>query len=337
VKILERASRQAAAIRWIGGAIAAVLLITEPTTLPAQPILAAEPPPLGAPGCPWPQLSGQHLLERRLGRILFANTRVSEITRALVHRYGVPLSFIEASSLARVTVALPSCTLRQLLDKIVTGAPTYRYGFLGPHLVLYSTEPQWQTRIEHIHLPTGGRLSVSIDLVKLLRSQVPALARFQPPGYFVIGNPDPPIYGDPVQIDGPATVMELFAQLLGQRTSAVFSVASLRGTGALGLDTANLVNSLKVTASKKVLSQSGETVQLRVTGLISDGTLQDLTSGSCGTSYTAMNARLQVSRDGLVTAISPGTAMVFVGFENEGKLIRFEVAPPGAARASGQN
>jgi hypothetical protein len=274
-----------------------------------------------------------------LGRILFANTRVSEIARALVHRYGVPLSFIEASSLARVTVALPSCTLRQLLDKIVTSAPSYRYGFVGPHLVLYSTEPRWQTRIEHVHLPAGARLSVSSDLVTFLNSQVPALPRLRPPPYFVIGigDRDPPIYADPVQIDGPATVMELFTQLLGQRTSVVFTV-DVRGTaGALGLDTAKLVDSLRVTPPKKVLMQSGESVQLRVTGLIGDRTLQDLTWGSCGTRYVAANARIRVSRDGLVTAISPGTAAVVVRFDSNAKAIHFQVAPPGAPRASGQN
>ena len=322
----------------VAGAIAAALLSAAPAALSEVAPSASEPPDLGGPSCPWPELSGHRLLEHQLGPISFANVEVRDAVEALVHKYGMPLSFIEHSPGGRVTLALPSCTLKQLLDKIVAYVPGYRYDFIGPHLVLYSNDPTWRTRIERLDLPAGPRISAIYSLVERLGRLVPALTGLVDPG--VRGNPDSIVYMDHVQFATPATVVELFTQLLGQRTSAVFTVSNFgqATSDLLQVSIADLVKSLDVTPAKIILHQTGESVQLQVIGVLHDGTRQDLTSSNCGTRYISTGPTLRVSRDGLATSESAGHDAIFVGYDNLGKSILLDVilpeAPKGASGGS---
>jgi hypothetical protein len=310
------------------------LISAAPVALAEVSLSAPEPPPLGGPGCPWPALSGQRLLNHQLGGVTFANVQIRDAVKALVRIHGIPLSFIEHSPVGRVTVALPNCTVRQLLDKIVASAPGYRYDFVGPHLVLYSSDPTWRTRIEHLDLPAGPRIVAIAGLVQRLGRLVPTLARLFAPG--VRGHPDSIVYMDSVQVAAPATVVELFTQLLGQRTSAGFTVSNFGQAppGVLQVTIADLLKSLEVTPSRTALRQIGESVQLQVTGVLRDGTRQNLTSQSCGTRYFSANDIFRVSRGGLATSASAGHSAIFVGFDNMGKGIFLDVIPPGASRGA---
>ncbi len=327
MRVLDTLLSRAGASRWIAPPVVASLMLASPVAQSPVTNETSEPPSLGAPGCPLQELSGHRLLDRQLGQILFANTPVRAIASALVQRYDVPLSFIEASPSTRVTMSLPSCTLRQLLDRVVASGPGYRYGFVGPHLVLYSTDPTWQTRLDHVNLPSAARFSETSELVLRLRSLVPALTRLGLPS--LRGNPDAFIFDDEVQVAGPATVMELFTQLLGQRMSAVFMVSSFGGPppGTLWVTSVNMVKSLDVTLPKPVLRQNGENVQLRVTGVLRDGIRLDLTSSRCGTRYLATSKMVRVSPDGLVTAVSAGHGGIIANYDNLGKGIGIEVVP----------
>jgi hypothetical protein len=316
---------------WIAGAMAVSSLSATPAALADLTPSTSEPAALGGPSCPWPELSGQRLLEHQLGRVIFANVPVRDAVEALVHDYGMPLSFIEHSPGGRVTAALPSTTVKQLLDKIVASAPGYRYDFIGPHLVLYSSDPMWRTRIERLDVPAGPRIAAIAGLVQRLGRLAPSLTRLVAPG--VSGHPDSIVYMDHVRFATPATVVELFTQLLGQRTSAVFTVSNFgqATTGLLRVTIANLVKSLDVTSPKIVLRQIGEMVQLQVTGVLRDGTHQDLTSSACGTRYFSTSDTLQVSRDGVATSASPGHGVIVVGFDNMAKTILLDVVVHGAS------
>jgi hypothetical protein len=183
-----------------------------------------------------------------LWSVSFSSATVLDVVAALVYQHGVPLSFIQADPEERVTLSLPHCTVRQLLDQVVAGAPGYRYGFVGPHLVLYSNNPKWQTRIEHLELAPDSRLNLSQALVARLRRQVTALGRLGAP--WLVGNPNSFIYDDEVAVAGPASIVELFTHLLGTRVSLVFFVSTkgVSTPASFSLELVDLVQSVEVSA-----------------------------------------------------------------------------------------
>jgi hypothetical protein len=301
------------------------------TLQPSQAAAGPEPPLLGPAGCPWPAASGRRLLNRQLGSVSFSHAAVVEVATALAYQNGVPLSFIQAEPEAKVTFDLSRCTVRQLLDQVVASAPGYRYGFVGAHLVLYPSDPIWQTRIEDLRLGPDARLNVSLSLVMRLRTRFPALARLGIPG--LSGDPRSFIYDDDVAVAGPASIVALFTQLLGSRASLVFFASSTRASvpARLEFGLAKLVQSLEVTAPSTILRQRGETVQLQVTAILRDGTRQDLTAAGCGTRYLSAHDKvLAVSTQGQVTALANGKARIVVVQDNLAQTIAFDVTLPGA-------
>src|SRR5262249_48819263 len=76
-------------------------------------------------------------------------------------------------------------------------------------------------------------------------------------------------------------------------------------------ETRPIPTELTITARAQTLTTVGGSMPLAVSGHYSDGTTRDLTAGSTGTGYTSSNTRIaQVSPDGLVTAMSSGTALI---------------------------
>lgn len=321
------------ALRVPYGILSALLLIAATATPPSQDAVHPEPPALGGPGCPWQELSGERLLDRRLGSVSFTNAALWQVFKELVEKRGVPLSLIEDPTEARVTLNLPSCTLRQLLDQIVARTAGYRYGFVGPHLVLYSTNPWWQTRIEDLGLKAGGRWTVMDELLARLSPRAPAVVRFKPA--MALGDLRNFIITDEVRVTGPGTVLELLVQLLGNRTSAVLAVSTwgFPPPGSLSIEATPLLQSLSVTAPMTTLRRRGETVQLKVTGLLRDGMRQDLTAGACGTLYRTLDDQVEVSPDGLVTAAADGEPIVLAVYDNKHAQIRLTIDLSHASQA----
>ena len=87
---------------------------------------------------------------------------------------------------------------------------------------------------------------------------------------------------------------------------------------------------------KKVKLEAGNTQQLRTTLNMSDGTTQDITSGSTGTIYSSSNpSAVKVGTNGLITvepSASPGT--VYVQAVNGGLHAQCEVTIPGGTPES---
>jgi hypothetical protein len=331
MNVIRFLASAACAKGWYAVALSTCLL-AGPLSAP-EPVYSVKtvPPDLGPTGCPWPELSGRRLLDRPLGSISFSNAALWQVARDLVHEYGVPISLIEADPKTRVTLAMPSCSLQQLLDHIVSATADYRYGFVGSHLLLYSKDPKWQTRIDNLSPISGARVMVGGELMVRLRHLAPVLGHFRQAGYR--GNPDAFILQDEVQVSGPATVIELLTQVLGERPSAVFALSAVGQPipPSLWLDTVPIVQEIEVTAPTTRLRQ-GEEVQVKVSGVLRDGKRKDLTAASCGTHYWVIEKTIQVSRDGLVAAVSPGMGWVVVSYENLGQSIGLEVVPPSRRR-----
>ena len=287
---------------------------------------------LGPPACPWPSESGQRLLDRSLGGPLsFVQATVEDIALDLGKERRVPLSFIDAEAAPRLTFSTRDSTLRELLDRIVTQAPAYRYRFVGSRLVLYPVDPLWETRIDDLRLAPGQRRWVGEALVVELRRRVPALAALNPP--WTIGTMDSFVYRDQVSVAGPASLVELFTQVLGDRASATFMVSKRGGViTTFWLGSVTLIRSLELTAPTTTLRRLGETVQLQLVGTLYDGTRQVLAAAACGAEYITYPPQvLKVSPDGLVTAIGKGEAEVTAFSEDVGATLELRVEP-GRAR-----
>jgi hypothetical protein len=283
-------------------------------------------PAVGAPGCPWPSESGQRLLDRHLGGSLdLSNLSVSSVVKRLVVTNHVPLSFIEGEPYPTVTIKTQDATVAGLLDGIVSQVSGYRYGFIGPRLVLYSTDAKWQARVEKLKLAPGPRRWVSEALVAELRHRFPALAGLNPP--WTAGNPADYVYQDEVAASAPASVAELLTQILGNRVSATFWVSKMGGAVTfLRLASADLVQTVQITAPTTTLRHTGEIVQVKVVGMLRDGGRQIVTPAACGTQYFVSNPKvLAVSPDGQVSALASGEARVNVVNENSADSITFTV------------
>jgi YD repeat-containing protein len=81
-----------------------------------------------------------------------------------------------------------------------------------------------------------------------------------------------------------------------------------------GADTVTLqLTSISIFPSALTLTAQGETYQLSVTGIYSDGSAKNLTSSSEGTIYTTGDANItEVTPEGFVTAINNGTTSITV-------------------------
>lgn len=86
---------------------------------------------------------------------------------------------------------------------------------------------------------------------------------------------------------------------------------------------------IAITAPSLVLNQSGATVQLTVTATYVGGNTADVTSAASGTSYLTTNPGiLTVTKDGLVTASTPGTAIISAVQDGATAFLSLQVFSP---------
>jgi hypothetical protein len=296
------------------------------------PLIGAQPVVHGAvvAGCPWGAVIGERLLDARVGSFTYTAISVESIRAALVNEHAVPLSFIQAEPEAKVSLDLRDATVRQVLDAVVASAPAYRYGVIHDRLVLFPRDQKWEMRLEGFKLGPADRLTVAIDLADELSRRVPALAGLLPPTYVVMGRVGS-IYRDVVTVASPGTILELLAQLLGQRPSAVFSLDRDRwGHQQLDLASTQLLPSFVLTAPTTTLRNRADTVQLKVLGKLRGvGEPLDFTAGSCGTTYSSGDEKVvAVSADGLVSVRGSGRATVSARNDNSLSALAFTVTLP---------
>ncbi len=297
-----------------------------------------EVPTLGPEGCPWASVSGQRLLDWKLTyRLASSRAKVEDIVTALQQQYHIPISFIAADEDSAVVVTMRDGSLGQLLDRLVAQSPVYRYRFIGARLVLLPVDARWETPINELRIAAPQRRwEMGQALVSELRRRLPLLATLNPP--WLVGNPADFIYHDQVSLSLPATVVELFTQVLGTRPSASFMVSKRGGaTTTFWLTSADLVRSLELSvpakaphpAGEPASLRPGETLQLQVVATLQNGDRQSLTRVECGTVYTTDAPQvLRLAPDGRVTAVGSGEAVVVASNENATATLLVKVVPP---------
>lgn len=96
--------------------------------------------------------------------------------------------------------------------------------------------------------------------------------------------------------------------------------------------TTAIPTSLTLSAPSTVITQLSGTTQLTVTGTFASGPSQDLTLASTGTAYNTSNPAIAtVAVNGLVTAVSAGTAIIQANNEGRQGIISIQVAPTGSS------
>lgn len=97
-------------------------------------------------------------------------------------------------------------------------------------------------------------------------------------------------------------------------------------------NTSVVPTSLTITAPSASLTQLGATTQLAVTAAYASSPSQDVTAASAGTLYNVSNPAIAtVSADGLVTAVSSGTALIQAVNEGTQGIISIQVMIAGAS------
>jgi hypothetical protein len=297
----------------------------------------AEPPPVEAASqdtvastCAWPEESGQRVLTWAVDSLSVQDETVGSIVARLHASQDVPLSFIENDAELRLSFTMRHVTVQQILDKVVERAPVYRYVTIAGHLVLYPRSTKWDARLDALRLGPASREKVAAQLGRLIQ-RLPVFADFG--GLVVAGKTNTYLFEDPVLVAGSGSVVELLVQLLGSRPSATFSILKMPapwGQLALFLGGVRSLQSLKLSSPSTVLHR-GQKVQLRVVGVLRDGTHKDLTAGACLTTYRVSDTKIvTVSADGLLTAHGSGPAWVEAVNTDGIDLLEIQVSPSGS-------
>ena len=296
--------------RWLWGAALTVSLSVLDSAADADPPSDRSAPRDGpASPCVWTNESAQRALAQRLGELSVHDETVGRVAARLVNNHDVPLSFIESDEDVKISFVMSQATVQGVLEKIVDLAPVYRYGTIAGHLVLYPRNTKWDARLEGVHIGPGPRDRVAFKLTDELERRLPAFGKF---GTWFEGNHNSYVFLDSVSVVGSGSVVELLVQLLGTRPSALFSVDKppLFAWPMLSLGGVRYWQALKLTSPVQVLHR-GEKVQLKLVGMLPDGTHREVTAGACGTVYLVSDEHVvTVSTDGLVTASGIGETWV---------------------------
>jgi len=165
------------------------------------------------------------LLNRRISVELNKAT-VYDLVKALRTQHAIPLSFIQSTRSfhmkEEVNIKVSNGTVRDVLEKIKSDAPDYRYGDVEGHLVLYPNEPKYQKAIGSVSVREMERLKATYSYLDALRARWPEFKELMGPA--MKGNPKAVLYTELVSIRPRVTVLKGFAQLLGKNQSVVFTI-----------------------------------------------------------------------------------------------------------------
>jgi hypothetical protein len=281
-----------------------------------------------ASSCSWPGNSVQRIMEKGVGEFSVHDETVADVVTRLRDGYDVPLSFIENDDdEEKLSFSMHQATVQGVLSRIAGSAPSYRFATFGGRLVLYPRGTKWDARLDVGHLGTGPRERLASQLAGEIRRQLPGFARF---GQITAGNMNSYVYQDSVSVTGAGSVVDLLVQLLGARPAAVFSiynVPSMR-VSQLFLGGVRYWQAVKLISPASSL-RSDERAQLKVIGVFPDAGRQDVTAGSCLTTYWVSDEKVAtVSADGLVTAHGLGAAWIRAENSDQIDVVSIQVAGP---------
>lgn len=165
------------------------------------------------------------LLNRRVS-IELNKATVYDVVVALRAQHAIPLSFIQSTrsfnAKEAINIKVSNGTVREVLEKIRSTAPDYRYGFVEGHFVLYPNEPKYQRVIDSVSIREIERLKATYSYLDALRARWPEFKELMAPA--MKGYPKAPLYIEPVSIRPRGTVLKGFAQLLGNNQFVTFTI-----------------------------------------------------------------------------------------------------------------
>jgi hypothetical protein len=154
------------------------------------------------------------LLNRRVS-IELNKATVYDVVVALRAQHTIPISFIQSTrsfnAKEEINIKVSNGTVRDVLEKIKSAAPDYRYGFFEGHFVLYPNEPKYQRVIDSVSIREMERLKATYSYLGALRARWPQFKELMAPA--MKGNPKAPLYAELVSI-----------KPRGNNQSAVFTI-----------------------------------------------------------------------------------------------------------------
>ncbi len=160
------------------------------------------------------------LLNKKLS-VSVKNVTMYELVKTL-RQNGVPISFIDAFDNYRSTLEVKDASLAEVLARIVSANPIYRYRFIGKRLVLYAKDPTYTVLVKKPDIKDMARLWAAEKYVEKLRREIRDFSDLNPPYFF--GNFRSPVYQDKVTLRDEASVIEHLVELLGDNPGMVFSI-----------------------------------------------------------------------------------------------------------------
>ena len=161
--------------------------------------------------------------ERRVG-LQDMSGSTTEAIDVLRHKYGVPVSFISVADEKPVAVQLRDewLTLREALDEFVRTREGYTYALVADRLVVYPKSGPFEKVIGQVGMRNTPRLEAIAAFVEHLKRTHAEFGNLAPGGF--VGNPQAPLYAEPISLPEEATVLEHLVALLGDNPSVIFSI-----------------------------------------------------------------------------------------------------------------
>ena len=135
------------------------------------------------------------------------------------------------------------------------------------------------------------------------------------------------------QVKARATCIQNGTTVFGESDFFLVPVNGAANLPAITLgSTTPIPVSLSIGSPVPSLTSVGQTAQLTVSATYPDFSIRDVTAASTGTNYTTSNAAIaSISPDGLVTAVSNGTAVIQAGNDGASGIITMHVDLGGAS------
>jgi hypothetical protein len=266
------------------------------------------------------------LLSRPIGAVHLNGVAMAAAVETLRSKHGVPLSFLEGGADARLTVNVDRGTVEDVLRALVAQAKDYRFDLVRDHLLLYANDPRYRLTLEPDTVNNLQRYEGGNRAGRQIRKLKPFATMDLPT---ISGDIRHPLYSDTVSWAGAATVIERLGQVAGDDPSVVFSIQRDRDGGDLVMTTGFVaqISAIEVTAAKKELSPA-DTVQVHVIGTGPGGLRWDVSPAGCGAQYHTLTPNLvTVDKDGLVTALKGGQAIISVQVQGLVRPLAFSVRP----------
>ncbi len=145
---------------------------------------------------------------------------VQDVVRYLREQHGLPICFIDIGHTTGSATDYEANTLEELLSRVCSRNPEYRYRIEGERSLLFPENEGWELNVE-IGTTRGPRLDVASRFLEELRADERFGDLLPPP---IKGDPNAEIYTDEVAMRASDSALGHLSALLGHDATLVFSI-----------------------------------------------------------------------------------------------------------------